>query len=467
MKVNHNISAVIANNNLLVNENRLSNSLEKLSSGYKINSAKDSPTGIAISIRMRAQIEALNKVSDNASDGEAVIETADGVMNEITSMLQRMRELSVQAANGTNTQADTKAIQDEIDSLSVEIDRISKDTEYNSMTLFDGSMSRRVYSENGAIANVTQTIDVSGTVPSGKYQLTNITVGTKSQSECTYSGTAMNASLKINGVEISFSDTDTADEIWEKLQEGAAAAGLSVESSSLPLSGASSITFIANEFGSDSTINIEGDDNALAMFTLGQTTNGTNATATIQRYNEGTKTYEEFNASVTAHGSTLTASAQAGFSISLILDSDKINDGDTVDLDVTDIGTMRLQVGANEDQIIDMSIPEISCKTLGIDNLCVRNEAGAGRAMERLDDAINFVTSARAKLGAYQNRLEHTESSLDATSENMTDALSRITDVDMAEEMTNYTNLQVVTQAATSVLAQANELPEQALQLLK
>ena len=304
MKVNHNISAVIANNNLLVNENRLSNSLEKLSSGYKINSAKDSPTGIAISIRMRAQIEALNKVSDNASDGEAVIETADGVMNEITSMLQRMRELSVQAANGTNTQADTKAIQDEIDSLSVEIDRISKDTEYNSMTLFDGSMSRRVYSENGAIANVTQTIDVSGTVPSGKYQLTNITVGTKSQSECTYSGTAMNASLKINGVEISFSDTDTADEIWEKLQEGAAAAGLSVESSSLPLSGASSITFIANEFGSDSTINIEGDDNALAMFTLGQTTNGTNATATIQRYNEGTKTYEEFNASVTAHGST-------------------------------------------------------------------------------------------------------------------------------------------------------------------
>ncbi len=467
MKVNHNISAVIANSNLLVNENRLSNSLEKLSSGYKINHAKDDPTGIAISLKMRAQIRGLDQASDNASDGEAVIETADGVMAEITSMLQRMRELSVQAANGTNSNADRQAIQEEIDSLSEEVDRMSKDTEYNSMSLFDGTMSRRVYSENNKVANVTKTVQVSSQVPSGKYQLEVTTIGTQTETNCTYSGTPADANLKINGVEISFSASDTADDVWQKLQDGAEAAGLSVESSAVPLTGGANITFTAKDYGADTEIEITGDNDALGMFNVGTPTNGKDAVAKITRYNEVDKKYEDFDTSVSTDGNTITVTGQAGFTMTLILDDERISDGDTVDLEVTDIGMMTLQIGANEDQVIDMDIPEISTKTLGIENLCVCNETGAGKAIDKLDKAIDFVTSARAKLGAYQNRLEHTEANLDTTSENMTDAMSRITDVDMAEEMTTYTNLQVITQAATSVLAQANELPEQALQLLK
>ena len=148
MKINHNISAVITNHRLLNTENSLAASMEKLSSGLRINHAKDDAAGMAISTKMKAQIKGLDQASRNASDGNSILQTADGALNEVTSMIQRMRELAVQAANGTNTDDDKEAIQQEIDSLKEEINRVSTDTEFNTKTLFDGSLDTRVYADH-------------------------------------------------------------------------------------------------------------------------------------------------------------------------------------------------------------------------------------------------------------------------------------------------------------------------------
>ena len=168
MRINNNMSAVITNKQLLRTENNLTKSMERLSSGLKINHAKDNPAGMAISNKMQAQIDALDRASSNASDGTSVLQIADGALNETSAILQRMRELSVQAANGTNSLEDKQAIQDEIEALKDEVNRISKDTEYNSKSLLDGSLDTRVYTDN---ANVSR-VNVSDYVNPGKYEIT-------------------------------------------------------------------------------------------------------------------------------------------------------------------------------------------------------------------------------------------------------------------------------------------------------
>ena len=156
MRINYNVSAAIANKHLLGIENNLSTSMERLSSGLKINHSKDNPAGMAISNKMQAQINGLNRASQNASDGISVIQISDGALNEVTSILQRMRELSVQAASdATMSLQDRRAIQDEIDSLKDEVDRISTDTEYNTKTLLDGSLDTRVYTEHASRVQVS------------------------------------------------------------------------------------------------------------------------------------------------------------------------------------------------------------------------------------------------------------------------------------------------------------------------
>ena len=159
MQINRNMSAVIANNQLLGIEDRLSASIERLSSGLKINRASDNPAGMAISNKMKAQIDALDQAEANAADGVSVVQIADGALNEVSSILQRIRELSVQAANGINSFDDRKSMQDEVDELVKEVDRISTDTEYNTKKLLDGSSNVRVYGENGSRYQVSDTVD--------------------------------------------------------------------------------------------------------------------------------------------------------------------------------------------------------------------------------------------------------------------------------------------------------------------
>ena len=161
MHINRNMSAVITNNQLLRTENKLAASMERLSSGLKINHASDNPAGLEISNQMRAQINALDQAEANAADGISVLQIADGALNEVTSVLQRMRELSVQAANGTNSYSDRTSIQDEIDELQKEVDRISADTEYNTKTLLDGSSDVRVYASQASRFYVTDSVDAN------------------------------------------------------------------------------------------------------------------------------------------------------------------------------------------------------------------------------------------------------------------------------------------------------------------
>ena len=219
MKINRNMSAVITNKQLLRTENKLSKSMERLSSGYKINRAGDNPAGMAISNKMKAQIDALDQAESNASDGESALRIADGALNEVSSILQRIRELSVQAANGTNSYSDRKSMQDEIDKLTEEVDRISADTEYNTKTLLDGSSDVRVYSKQ------TERMDISDHVLPGTYELTVDTAAKAAEYTIPAPSGATDGELYINGIGIKYATDMDEEDFYEQLPTTAEQAG--------------------------------------------------------------------------------------------------------------------------------------------------------------------------------------------------------------------------------------------------
>jgi len=377
MRINYNVSAMLSNNALANNDSLLAKSLQRLSSGLKINNAKDGPASLAMANRMNAQIEGLSVASNNSSDGVSIIEIADGALSEVSDMLQRIGELSVKAGNGVVTDDDRQVIQEEIAQLKDEITRVAETTQFNGQKLLNGEFSFKGY---------TNVLGVSVNSYSEEVTVKDYTIN----------------SLVINKTTEDGVDTYTVDE---------------------------------NSFSGEG-------------------------------FPEGTF--------VEMRDSLVTFKADGGFE--LTLDVANVPDdeyaggafdlGGTV-IDVMGIGPMRLQTGANEGQVLEMNIPKISLRNMGIENIDVSTQAGAEFSLSRIDGAIKYVSGVRGKLGAYQNRLETTINSLDITSENMTGAYSRLMDVDMAEEMTNYTTYQVMTQAGTSMLAQANERPSQVLQLLQ
>lgn len=481
MKINYNVSAAIANKNLLGIENNLSKSMERLSSGFKINHAKDNPAGMAISNKMKAQIDALDRASQNASDGISVIEIADGALNEVTNILQRMRELSVQAANdATMSVEDKQAIQAEIDSLKEEVDRISRDTEYNTQSLFDGSFDTRVYTEHA------ERVQVSDQTAAGTYKIEITKAATQAsgvRATATYNddtgAVGVSGTMTINGAKVDVEETDTFAQVYEKIRDAAELGGVSVVRSDQ-----GDIEFKSNAYGTEGQIAITFDSEELSQkldvwapgynviqdsetnaWVLGKLDNGT-ITYPRGENMEISPDMEGFSSSATValDGNRVTITDLGGVSLSFLAEEGYTGD---IEFEVTDIGTMTLHIGANKDQNMVMRIPEISCEMLYIDDLNVVMTGGAGSAISRLDEAIAQVSDARSRLGAYQNRLEYSTSSLDSFEENMTSALSRLTDADMAEEMTEYTHQNILNQAAISVLTQANELPQQVLQILQ
>lgn len=481
MRINYNVSAAIANKHLLGIEDNLSASMERLSSGLKINHSKDNPAGMAISNKMKAQIDGLNRASQNASDGISVIQIADGALNETTSILQRMRELSVQAANdATLTPADKEAIQQEIDSLKDEVDRISTDTEYNSKSLLDGSLDTRVYTKNAT------RVDISDHVKAGQYELSIDTAATQAgpvTANQNYNSTAaigVSGTMSINGSKVEIEATDTYAEAFEKIRNAAETGETAVK---VETNGA--LSFTSERYGASATLEIAFDNQQIVTalgftgvvedpenkgsYVYGQVQNGkvivpsgTDAEVTLKKPGDGTGFGD--TATWRTDGNKITVTDRAGFEMSFLADAGYTGN---LDFDVTDIGTMALHIGANEDQETKVRIPEVSCKSLYIDDADVTTVNGAGRGITQFDDAISKVSEVRSRLGAYQNRLESTVSSLDTFEENMTGAQSRLTDADMASEMTDYTHQNVLNQAAISVLTQANDLPQQVLQILQ
>ena len=376
MKINYNVSAVVANAALTVNEKKFNVSTERLSTGYKVNHAKENPSGIAIAKRMNAQLKGLSQSKDNASTAVSVVSTAEGALTEIQSMIQRMNELSVQAATGTKTDSDRESIQAEIKELKEEIERMKNDTEFNGKKLLNGDCDLKGYADAKGI----KVSYYSDETPVANYKFSLVNPIPLDQDG--------NVDLKDGSVTL--------------LQDGS-----------------------ENAFPKDAKITYDGDK------------------VTVTAANEFEITFKV--------DKNVTTTSQDG----------------SISLDITGIGAMRVQIGANEGQVLAIRIPEVSLDTLGLSDIDISTQEGAQRAIELSKQANAYISSVRSRIGAYENRLEHTQSSLGVTEENVTRAFSRIMDTDMAEEMTEYANQQVLNQAGISVLTQANQRPAEVLQLLQ
>ncbi len=409
MVVQHNLTSMNANRNLGITTGSLAKSTEKLSSGYKINRAGDNAAGLAISEKMRGQIRGLDQASTNAEDGISLIQTAEGALTETHSIIQRMRELAVQSASDTNTDDDRTQIQNEIDELTEEVDRIANTTEFNTKKLLNGDRKGAVSAKEGtgkvegtfAKANVqiatTAKFSLAGKTDVIRIEITHdITTGTLDKTaktgNCTVTsifGNDANVSVGAKG-EITLSGDIFYDKLTEKGDLG----------------------------GEDVKIQISGATNLKA---------GDVITITM---GEATKTKE----------------AAAGKE------------------------ALRLQIGANAGQEIALGINDMGTDALRISKdgnaLDVSSQSGASKAVEAYDMAIQKVSTERAKLGATQNRLEHTIANLDTSAENLQSAESSLRDTDMAEEMTNYSKNNILMQAGQSMLAQANQSNQGVLSLL-
>jgi flagellin len=473
MRINYNVSAGITNKHLLGIENNMAESMERLSTGLKLNNAKDNPAGMAISKKMKIQIDGLDRASQNASDGVSVIQIADGALDEVTNILQRMRELSVQAASdATMSLADKQAIQEEISSLKDEVDRVSTDTEYNTKTLLDGELGRRVYVKD---LNATR-VQASDELNAGKYKFKITAAAEQAKATAandfnatTQLGAGNGGSISINGSSVEISENDTLDEAYAKIRDAAKIG----EVDAVRDGTSGNIEFTSTAYGDTAQVEITCSSAALATalgINAGTTTTNADGSVTYKsvgsdmEYTLPAGSGFSASATVTTDGNRVTITDVGGKELTFLA---KAGVADTLEFNVTDIGQMVLHVGANMDQEMSVNIPEVSTESLYIDDLDVTTVNGASRAISKLDEAIAQVSSVRSSLGAYQNRLEYTVSSLDTFQENMTDSYSRLTDVDMAEEISNYTQQNVLDQAAISVLTQANEIPQQILQIMQ
>lgn len=354
----------------------MAKSLQRLSSGIKINRAKDNAAGLAIAKRMNAQLEGLSVAGDNANDGVSVVETADGALGEIHDMLQRISELAVKGATGTMSDEDRKAIEEEVAQLKEGIEQIVEVTEFNGQKLLDGSFDLKGYTTNTQVK-----VDYySDTVTAKNYTITALTVNLDADGNIVEDATTLANTI---GLGSEFPPNCTVSKV-----DG-------------------NVVTIADKTGFEMRLTIQGAPNS----------------------------------SVTA--------------------------ATPLEINITGYGDMSVQIGANEGQTLDMRIPYVSLKNIGIADTDFTTQINCQDALGKMDEAVAYISSVRSRLGAYQNRLESTVDSLDVTYESMTAAYSRIMDTDMAREMTEYTNLQVLTQAGTSMLAQANERPSQVLQLLQ
>lgn len=409
MIINHNLNAMNAHRNMGFNTTQTGKAMEKLSSGLRINRAGDDAAGLAISEKMRGQIRGLDQASRNSQDGISLIQTAEGALNETHSILQRMRELSVQSATDTNTTADRSEIQKEMDQLGKEIDRISSTTQFNTKNLLDGSMGKGVTT---AVANVnTNTALGAGTAAA---TVATALTDSNGNSLGIVAGDTIEVSYVVNGT-----TTNTPITVAAGTTMGDIATA--VGGSAAAYNGASGVALTSGTAGFNGAIN-------------GLTITVKDANGVVRA--GATNALSSF--SETTSASNVRADGQATF-----------------------------HIGANTGQNIQLSIENMSSAALGVKDLKVGTQGQANVAVKVLDGALAKVSSERSKLGSVQNRLEHTINNLNVGAENLQAAESRIRDVDMAKEMMNFTKNNILNQAAQAMLSQANQQPQAVLQLLR
>lgn len=542
MRIQNNITAMNTHRMYTINNNAVSKSAEKLSSGYRINRAGDDAAGLAISEKMRSQIRGLNMASKNSQDAVSLIQTAEGALQEVHSMLQRMNELANQAATGTNEEFDRQQIDAEFNQLKEEIDQIAETTSFNNMKLLDGSLASDAANVKVADASYLangKTLGATGFTITGHTGLTNQVGDYKIAVD------ADNA----NAVKVTFTDAKTGNETNTIIDLTKAAKDIgNGKSFSLDLSAAGLGTYTVTADGS-ATATAAGLATALAggaanlavtttataastkTYTSGTAT-GTVATATAALGADGTwsnvGTDAEIGAALTASGANV---ADGALQLNVMIADDGTATLETADGQVvataaslvagnsaaaqtldfgafgtlsftatdgaqtiaalkpeletastsvanvvgtetaaaksTNKGALKIQVGANQGEQLEISVAKMSTTGLNISNSSISDQDKAGSAITATQNAINLVSEQRATLGAMQNRLEHKIANLDNTSENLSAAESRIRDVDIAKEMTNFTKNNILSQAATAMLAQANAAPQGVLSLLQ
>lgn len=619
MRVNYNVSSIIARNAMNNNDKRVAASTKKLSSGYKINSAADNAAGLAIARRMNAQIKSLQEANQSANDGLSALNTADGAMAEIHDILQRMNELAIQSANGTNADSDRTMIQTEIDQLVSEIDRIAKTTEFNSQNLLDGSFALKAYTNIDNVKVMSHTEGVAtGTYVIGQlkyYHYEDMTTrySTEETKEKDPDGKVVDIKYELKEEQKTEKEryevnnekdllknnlvTSASISMYEKKADGTGidqvkafpdGSKVTVEDGNIvikaqgdfemkisvndrvPIHNASdkpttssisttavnknpgAVDSITTTYKNEATggtvvtttsfssvecyrnIAVKGDDGK--RYTISELNFFKNVDSageeltdpkldiyTDYKGDKGNSLKDDFakyfkeqnpGCSVSIEGVTWdgtntftvtykTKDAKTGVETDHTADFELYKDtneygaematqktlddylytktmttrteytigsnqpDDCLKIDVTGMGPMIVQVGANAGQYMELEIPSMSAENLGVDKVDLTTEESARLAIDDVSDAIVQLSAIRSRIGAYSNRLEHTITNLDTTEENITAAYSRIMDVDMATEMTEYSTVQVLVQASTSMLAQANERPQQVLQLLQ
>lgn len=529
MRIQHNIAALNSHRQLGSNNNAVSKNLEKLSSGYQINRAGDDAAGLAISEKMRAQIKGLETATDNANDGISLVQTAEGALTEVHSMLNRMVELATQSANGTyDNETDRANLQKEVESLKSEIDRIAESTNYNGINLLDGSL--------GTSSASKVAVDVKYSGLSGNAGVLTLNSATATSSTVNAGGTPPTLTAGENTLNVKYRDADgnlaeksiafTATNTATTSTANEAAIKEAMEKAfgdgySVSVDASHNFTITSKTAGADDQFEIyqmdikdpSGASTATDAFAAANNTAGADAYYTLDStalgaYDGGASTNAD-NYTFEINGQKF-AFVNEDAASKLDSDVNYVKVGTAGAVDETDVASMvalinektgiaseasenatttddtnialkagkssaksgnglTLQVGDTADKFnkVTVSVDDMSTKSLGISGIDISKQDGAAAAIQKIKDAINTVSATRGDLGAVQNRLEHTINNLGVASENMTAAESRIRDVDMAAEMMDFTKNNILTQASQAMLAQANQLPQGVLQLLQ
>jgi flagellin len=524
MRIQHNIMALNASNRLKSNDNAISKNIAKLSSGYRINSAADDAAGLAVSEKMRAQINGLNQAEDNAQNGVSLIQTAEGGLNETEAILQRMNTLAVESANGTYQDGTDRAnLNKEVTALKSEIDRISTSTNFNQINLLDGSLgggavkkSVAVFSGmptgavddvhdanaesdiftntlKGAKDNTTVSYTVYYTDADGKNQVANISTTITGDAttpvDATGTATALVTAMKndsgLSGL-FKISADDTGKITFEAKNAGVGQGKIdtiigtdstTTAAQAMTAYGASGSTKAADAYQAIDTTKFDPtkpDQNSFSV-------NGQKF-AFVNLGGDPTTLASDVAYVVVTTANTITKDDAAAMA-NLVqqktgLAASNITPGTTTTttnvyvsgkVQKTSTDGVTFQIGSENkaDQTVSLSINDMSSSGLGVSNVSIKNQGDAKVAIDTIKSAINTVSATRANLGALQNRLEHTENNLSTMSQNLTSAESNIRDVDMSDEYVQYSKNQILSQAATAMLTQANAQPQNVLSLLK
>jgi flagellin len=521
MIINHNLNAMNANRMVSVNSSNASKAMAQLSSGLRINSAADDASGLAISEKMKGQINGLNTASSNSQNAVSLTQTADGALSETTSVLQRMRELAVQSSNDTNTTADRTAIQTETTALTAQIDNIATTTQFNTKNLLDGSVGAATVAQGSKLDSSVLTSKATAGTSTGAFALTGSTT--------LVAGTSDQLNLAVDGgsaveITITAAGTDRATTV-SAINTAIAATTLSGKVSA-SLDASNHIVFTSATSNASSSVAVTaGTKDATALLTGvttpaagtgGPAVAGTLLTALSDASgnNLGLKAGDTLNLTGMKNGSVVTgsvaitgASTMADIATAMNtmtggtsaqtstgsleitgangtangLSNIKMNVANRTAFnnvansftttqaaqDTKTDSSLTMQIGANSGQTMNIAIDSMTSSALLVNNLDLTTQAGAASAITSIDAATASVSNTRAQLGAYQNRLSSTINNLGTTSQNLSSAQSSIADVDMAATMAEFSKDNIESQAAQSMIAQANQQPQQVLQLLR